>query len=247
MKLIRNDAYIKKNKTIGNIITFSSLGVLGLGLYFAFQKDMTMVMYSYICLIVGFLLTQFGMFYTNRFGRSPRYDEVLTEAFDKLRHEYTFYVHSTPVPMALLGPCGLWLPMPITATGEVSYEKGKWKQKGGGFLSRFMGQEGIGKPDREVAYATRDIEQLLSSKGIALEDQPEIKPVMIVMFKKTTVGDLTDAPYPVIPLEELKRYIRREDRENCTAPQSPEQIEAIKAALDTGLEPIDLKETKTPA
>jgi len=38
MKLVRNDQQIKRNKLIGNVMTFTSLGVLGLGLYFAFQK-----------------------------------------------------------------------------------------------------------------------------------------------------------------------------------------------------------------
>jgi len=82
MKLVRNDQQIKRNKLIGNVMTFTSLGVLGLGLYFAFQRDMSQILYSYVCLIVGFLLTQIGLNFVNRYGRSPRYDEILGSAFE---------------------------------------------------------------------------------------------------------------------------------------------------------------------
>ena len=37
MKLVRNEKSINRGKTIGKVLTFASLSVLGLGLYFAFK------------------------------------------------------------------------------------------------------------------------------------------------------------------------------------------------------------------
>ncbi len=48
MKLVRNEKHINRNKLIGKLVTFASLGILGLGLYFAFQKEGAMILYSYI-------------------------------------------------------------------------------------------------------------------------------------------------------------------------------------------------------
>ena len=171
MKLVRNEKSINRGKTIGKVLTFASLSVLGLGLYFAFKKEMSMILYSYACLIAGFLLTQIGLNFVNRYGRSPRYDEIVGAAFEKLRHEYTYYVYTAPVPMLLLGPCRIWLPIPVNATGEISYKDGKWVHKTRNFIQKFMGQDTVGKPDREVADASASLSKYLTEKGIPADSQ----------------------------------------------------------------------------
>ncbi|MEA4811090.1 MAG: hypothetical protein VB108_00795 [Anaerolineaceae bacterium] len=232
MKLVVNEPLIKQRKTLAQVLTFASLAVLGVGLFFAFQKDITKMYYSYIALILGFILSQVGMYFTTRFGRSPRFDEVVTHVIEKLRHEYSFYVYNSPTSMLLVGPSRIWLPIPLTASGEVSYENGKWKQKGGNALMKFMGQEGIGKPDKDFAMEERNLRAFMAYKGIPLEEQPEIKPVLISMMKTSKIGNVADAPLPVVELEELKRYIRRIDREEAANPISPEMFEKINQIFD---------------
>ncbi len=236
MKLVRNEKYINRNKKIGKILTFSSLSVLGLGLFFAFKRDMQgAIAYSYLCLVVGFILTQLGLNFVNRYGRSPRYDEILGTAFEKLRHEYTYYVYSSPLPMLLLGPCRIWLPIPVNATGEISYVDGKWVHKTKNRIQKMMGQDSVGKPDREVAEASASLSKFLIEKGIPADIHPELKPVMVVYLKETQLGDLSNPPYPVVELEDLKRYIRRMDREECADPISPEVAVKLQNALANGL------------
>ncbi len=236
MKLVRNEKHISRNKLIGRILTFTSLGILGLGLYFAFKKEMTLILYSYVCLIVGFILTQIGLNFVNRYGRSPRYDEVFGTAFQKLRHDYTYYVYTTPLPMLLLGPCRLWMPIPVNATGEISFVDGKWVHKTRNRIQKMMGQDSVGKPDREVAEASAALSKYLIEKGVPADLHPELKPIMVVYLKETQLGDVSKAPYPVVEMEDLKRYIRRMDREECADPISPETAEKLKQALANGLE-----------
>lgn len=237
MKLVRNEKHISRNKLIGKLLTFASLGILGLGLYFAFKPDITnAILYSYICLIVGFILTQIGLNFVNRYGRSPRYDEIFGTAFEKLRHEYTYYVYSTPLPMLLMGPCRIWMPIPVNATGEISFQNGKWVHKTRNRIQKMMGQDSVGKPDREVAEASAAFSKYLTEKGIPAEMHPELKPIMVVYLKETQLGDVSTAPYPVVEMEDLKRLIRRVDREECADPISPEMTAKLKAALANGIE-----------
>ncbi|HOE34731.1 MAG: hypothetical protein GX415_07355 [Chloroflexi bacterium] len=232
MKLVINEKLIKKNKTIGQVTTFASLAVLAVGLVFAFGKDMTRILYSYVALIVGFVLSQVGMYFSTRFGRSPRFDELFTGVFEKLRHDYTFYVFSSPVPYLLLGPCAIWVPIPLTASGKISYENGKWKQQGGNFMMKVFGQEGIGRPVQEINANTAMIRKYLAEKGIPEEEQPPIKHIMVVLMKNTMIGEISEAPIPVVNLEDLKRSIRRVDRDECEAPLTEEQIARLTAALN---------------
>ncbi len=231
MNIIRNDKLIKRNKTIGQICTYGSLIILIIGLVFAFGGDISRILWSYAALIVGFILSQIGMYFTNRFGRNPRFDEIFATAFEKLRSDYTFYVYSSPVPMLLIGPCHIWVPIPVTASGKISYVNGKWKQEGGNFMMKVFGQEGLGKPDREALADEEAIRSYLASKGIPEESQPPINHVLVVLMKNTKVGDVSEAPIPVVELPEIKRYIRRVDRESCETPLSEEQIEQLNAAL----------------
>ena len=233
MKLITNEKYIKKNKNIGMALFISTIAVLGVSAYFALTGDMTKVLYSWLGMFVGFSLTRVSMYYMNRFGREPRYDEVLADVFGKLRHEYTFFAFSSPVPYLLLGPCRLWLPILITSSGTISFENGKWKHSGVGMIKRFLGQESTVNPEREVADASNDIHKQLTKAGIPVEEQPKLQPILIVLLASTKLGDLEEAPYPVVPLPELKRFIRREDRENCEIEISKEDAEKLTKALST--------------
>ena len=232
MKLVINEKLIKKNKTIGQITTFASLAVLAIGLVFAFGKDMTRILYSYIALIIGFILSKLGMHFSSRFGRSPRFDELFKGAFEKLRHEYTFYVYSSPVPFLLLGPCAIWVPIPLTASGKISYEKGKWRQQGGNFMMKVFGQEGLGRPVQEESANTALIRKYLAEKGIPEEEQPPIKHIIVVLMKNTIVGEISEAPIPVVNLEDLKRSVRRVDRDECETPLTEEQLSRLTNVLD---------------
>lgn len=235
MKLVRNEKKIKQNKQIGNILTFTSLAVLGLGLYFAFQKNTTMIIYSYVCLIIGFILTQLGLGFVNRYGRSPRYDEIIGSSFAKLRHDYTYYVYTTELPMLLVSPCRIWMPIPITATGEISYANGKWVHKTKNKIQKLMGQDTVGKPEKEITFSLGVLKKYLMENGIPAEMQPEVKPIMVVYLKETILGDVSGAPCPVVELEDLKRYIRRVDREECADPIDADLLTKLKTALAHGL------------
>ena len=71
MKVITNPKLIKRNKKIGQITTLVALGILGLGLYVSFAKPENIAL-TFGALLVGFILTQIGVYYGNRWGRSPR-------------------------------------------------------------------------------------------------------------------------------------------------------------------------------
>lgn len=231
MKLVINEKYIQRNKNIGGAIFIINLLVLGIGAYFAFTRDMTKIYYSWFALIIGFALTRISMYFMNRFGRTPRYDEALTEVFGKLRHNYTFFVYSSPAPHLLLGPCRIWLPILVTSSGKISYENEKWKHSGVGIFQRLTGQETLVNPEQEVAEASKKIQEQMVKHGIPYNQQPTLQPVIVLLMARTTIGNLDNAPYSVVPLPELKRFIRKKDRLDCANEISPEENEKLIEAL----------------
>ncbi len=77
MYIISNDRLIRRNNRLGLIATFTGLAVLGIGMYISFTKP-KLISVSMLALLLGFILSQVGIYYSNRWGRSPRPDEVLS-------------------------------------------------------------------------------------------------------------------------------------------------------------------------
>ena len=236
MKTVINQKLINRNKKLSMVLFFASMGVLIFGAYLAWpgKTNVSRTLYSWIALMIGFILTRISIYFTSRFGQTPRYDEVIGQTIEKLRSEYTYFVYSTPVPMLLLGPCRLWLPILVTSSGTINFIDGKWKHTGVGFLKRFMGQEAIADPQKDAEEAITQIQKQLELQGVPLEEQPQIQPVVLIMLKNTSIGEVKDAPCPVMLINDFKRFIRKMDREQCETPLTPEETERVTAALTAG-------------
>lgn len=229
MRLIINEKKIKRNKKIAGALTIASLAVLGTGLFFAFKSDM--ILWSYVALIVGFVLTQISMYYSSRFSRSPRYDEVMHKALETIRGDYSFYVYTTTVPNLLLGPNKFYALHPIVTPGTISYVNGKWREKGRGILMRIIGQENLGNPERELAIQIQGLQDKLNENGLVYSEQPPIVPLLVLLTDKTVIGEMEDAPIQHVKINELKRTIRRFDREDPEGVIPEEKMEQIKSIL----------------
>jgi hypothetical protein len=213
MKIIKNETLIKRNGRIGQWTSLGALGVLGIGMYLSFQRP-DLFVFSIGALIVGFLMTQVGMYFSNRWGRSPRPDEQLDAALKGLPGDMTIYHYMTPVPHLLVGSAGLWIFQIYHQRGKVTYYKNRWRLSGGGFMQSYMtifGQEGIGRPDGEI---TNDIEVLKKyfAKKLDGSEIPEIRAALIFTNEQIEI-DNTNAPLPVMKLKQLKDFIRQKAKD----------------------------------
>jgi len=228
MKTEINEKLIKRNKTIGNVMSIGGIAILAAGLILNFNPTPQRTLISFGALIVGFIVAQISTTYVTRFARSPRMDEVIAENLSKLNNDYTFYVYTGPIPMLLVGPSGLWIPIPVVASGEISYDK-KWRQRGGSFFLKMFGQENIGRPSIEVESNERQLSTFLQ-KHLDEEEIPLINSVLVSMHPKAVIGDVENAPIPIVETSTLRRFIRKIDRKEAT--QIPAKtLEKIHKAL----------------
>ncbi len=228
MKIVKNETLIERNGKIGNWLSLGSLVILGTGMYISFSRPEWFT-YSLICLVVGFALTQIGMYMGNRWGRSPRRDERLDAALKGMHSEFVLYHYIGPVAHTLVGPAGLWIILPYQQAGTASYTKNRWKIKGGGFMQGYMrlfGQEGIGRPDLEAESETATLRKFLEKKMDG-ETIPEIK-VVIVFINELAQVEAGESPLPAMKLKELKEFLRTESK---TRKLTSAQIQKIASAL----------------
>lgn len=218
MNLIIDEKLIKRNKTIGNVLSIGGIAILGVGLVLNFSPTTVKTLISFGALIVGFIVSQISTHYVSRFGRSPRLDEIVSENLNKLGNEYSLYVYSTPVPMLLVGPGGLWIPVPNAASGEIYFDK-KWKQKGGSALMKLSGHESIGKPELDVAENEKNILKVLS-EHFKEDEMPPINSAIVLVHPEAKIGDIENAPTLIFKANALRRKIKKFDRDaGVTLPQ----------------------------
>lgn len=210
MKQITNDKLITRNKKIGNITSILGIAILIGGLILNIKPDPTRTILSLGALIVGFVIAQISTFFVTRFGRSPRFDEIIASNLSKLNNEYTFFVYTSPVPMLLTSPHGIWIPVPVSVGGEIYYD-GKWRQKGGNVMLKIFGQENLSKPEKDVAAREAQIRKFLED-NLGMDSIPPINNVLVSLHPKAIIGNVEDAPTPIVEVEALRRTIRKVDR-----------------------------------
>ena len=234
MKIIRNDRLIRRNSRIGGAATLIGLALLVGGMIVTFAIPSLLAL-SWLFLLAGFMVSQMGVYYGGKFGRSPRPDELLDRSLKGMDERYTIYHYIGPVPHLLIGPAGLWILLPRNQNGKIVYTKGRWRQTKTGCLQaylRFFAQEGIGRPDLDIPVETQSLIKYFNKN----QPEMEIPPIQtaLVFTNENTELDLDDAPTPSLPAKELKEFIRKKAKEQSF---SMTKVKEITAGLEKDLPP----------
>jgi hypothetical protein len=230
MKIIKNEKLIERNGKIGQYVSLGALVVLGGGMYLSFSKP-ELFTYSIICLVVGFIMTQVGMYMGSRWGRSPRPDEKFDSGLKGLHSDFNMYHYTSPVSHLLIGPSGVWVLLPYHQRGTVFYEKNRWKMKGGGFLQTYMrifGQENLGRPELDAEHEVLTLKKFFAKK-LDESDIPEIKPVLVFTTEEVEL-DPGESPIAAMKLKQLKEFMRQGGKNRAL---SNEQIKTLTDALES--------------
>ena len=226
MKIASNTKLITRNSNIGRYTTFASLAVLGVGLYISFTSPEAFS-WSLGALVIGFLLSQVGLTYSSKFGKSPRPDESLTQALKGLEDKFTLYHYESPTNHLLVGPAGVWVLLPYFQAGTIRYNaaKNRWTQKGGNFFLKMFGQENLGRPDTEIQYGINETRKFLE-KQLPGTELPEIRAALLFFNEKTELA-VEGAPYPAIKADKAKDFFRKRVKDMGIAPDLLAKILAV--------------------
>ncbi len=230
MRVFSNDKLIKRNNKIGQITSISSLAILAIGMFYSFKDtEGKYFALTFSSLIIGFILFQIGNFFLNRWGKSPRPDEIITQSLKGLDDKYSLYHYTTDIPHLLVGPAGVISFLPYNQAGQLVFDKSKnqWKQIGGNFFLKVFGQEGFGKPLNEAQFTVEETEKYLLKLGFCKD---KIAPIAIFVFtndKATVSGE--GSPVLFATSEKLKDIVRKKAKETNFA------YEPVVQLIDTKL------------
>ena len=226
MNIATNEPLVKRNTRIAQVTMIGGLAVLAGGMFISFRMPERFTL-SLAALMVGFLLSQIGIYYSNRWARRPRPDEVINKALKGLDGRHTMYHYIAPVSHLLIGPSGVWIIMPMHQAGKISYTKGRWKQRGGNFYMKIFAQESLGRPDLEVASEVETIEKFLKQKLGEDSKIPDIQVALVFINPKAEIlvnGDV-EAPAYTVKADNLKDLVRKKGKQKSISPETARQIQ----------------------
>lgn len=214
MNIVNNEKLINRNKKISQIILYAALGLLVVGIFWSISNPTSsQVTFSYIILIPAYILVQISIYMTNRWGRSPRPDEILEQSLKGLDDKYTLYNFSTGVPHMLVGPSGIQILKPFHHYGEIRYDtdKEKYVQEGGpNFIGKLFAQESLPNITRENKLLKTDLEKYFKKMSASPFDEPEI---INVFYSEKADVNARSAPNLTLHADKLKDSIRKKAKQ----------------------------------
>lgn len=229
MKIIRNDKLIKRNAKISQYVLIAALTTLVIGIYFTITKsDPEEIGWAYLFLIPSYILVQISIAMGNRWSRSPRPDEIVTQSLKGLDNQYSLYIFTTPVPHLLISPAGIWIIKTYHQSGKIflNEKKNILKQRGGGnFFTRIFASEGIGNVVKDSQELKSRVEKYFLKQEIT--NTPEIKAVN-VFISPDVVIDVPAFAEAITTPDKLKDFLRRTAKQ---VNMNPEEIEKLTQEL----------------
>ncbi|UCH59000.1 MAG: hypothetical protein JSV61_12380 [Anaerolineales bacterium] len=231
MKIVTNERLIRRNTRIAQIASFSGLLVLISGLIISFTRQ-ELISISFAALLVGFLLSQVGIYFTNRWGRRPRPDELLNQALKGFDNKYSIYHYITPASHLFVGPAGIWVILTRHQRGTISYSKGRWRMKGGGIIQsylRIFAQENLGRPDLELMNEVSNIQKYLGER-LPDGNVPPIDTVLVFLNDNAEIiiSDEDNPAAPTLKINKLKEFLRKAAKRK---PVSTDKVNEIQEML----------------
>lgn len=209
MQSIINETRIARGARVGKIATFAGLGFLVVGLIVSLTLQATgLIWVSFICLLLGILVSSVGTMNMNRWVREPRADQALAQGLKGFDDRYRLYSHFLPAPHVLLGPPGLFVLTAMGQDGVIRYDGRKFRRDfSAARLLRFMADEGLGKPFSDADSQVRAMQKLLDEQGVG--EGVEIQNV-VVFYNPRAQLTISDPPRPVVTQKALKKALRRQ-------------------------------------
>lgn len=210
MRISNNNGLIQRNKKISQIVLYSALGLLTLSFLWSLTNAQeTSLSTSYLILIPSYVLVQVAIYMANRWGRSPRPDEIVVSSLKGLNNQYSLYNYSAGVSHLLISPAGIWIIKPYHQAGLITYnpDKKRYEQKGGGnFIIKLFAQEGIPNIERESEKALSDYHKYLNANNIDIDLEPKI--VNLFYSDKAEIR-ANSAPNLTLPAGKFKEHLRK--------------------------------------
>lgn len=233
MRVVINEAQIKRNRQISHIMFFISLAGMGVGFYYTWTSDPSSSANQISCFILPILmlLTLTSVRMANNWIREPRPKDVLAESLKGLGKKYTIFHYLLPAPHVLIGPEGVFAITTVWQEGHFHIEGKRWRGNEG-FGRRLLGflrQDLVGNPFTDAVFYTQQLQKVVDR--VAPDRGIEVQPLVVLINPNAEF----EAEEPLFPL----LYADTKQKPNLRDYLKERSAQAHKSLTEEELDKID--------
>ncbi len=235
MQVYCNEKYVHNRARLGRYASFGGLGVLLVGLIITWTAGPEGLTLSFLALVLGFILSQVGLYYANRFGRPERPDQVLAKSLKGFDDRYNLFQYTSPAGNVLVTPSACFAIAVKMQRGTIRYENGKWKHmRGFRSILLWLGSDSLGNPSKEAAIEVDNLRRYVAKKlpGVEVPIQP-----LIVFGNPTAELDASGSPVPAVHYKKLKDWLRGPGKSGALGATEREQLIELLSPPEAIIQP----------
>lgn len=229
MKIYIDNKAVKRNSIIGKILRWTSLGCMLIGLMAVFSQEVaenpSLFMIFFSIMLVGVVISSISSYFTTRFGKSPRPDELIDKAFKGLDDRFHLFHYQCSIPHLLICPAGVWSVTPTFVDGEIVFneKKSNWEHKKNSLINRFLSKEYFPNPVSDLKLSKKEFDKFLKMNQI--NQNVEIKSLIILMNKsvENVENNETDSIL-ILPIDKVKDKFRKLLKNNTLSVEFSESL-----------------------
>lgn len=229
MKIYIDNKAVKRNSIIGKILRWTSLGCMLIGLMAVFSQEVaenpSLFMIFFSIMLVGVVISSISSYFTTRFGKSPRPDELIDKAFKGLDDRFHLFHYQYSIPHLLICPAGVWSVTPTFVDGEIVFneKKSNWEHKKNSLINRFLSKEYFPNPVSDLKLSKKEFDKFLKMNQI--NQNVEIKSLIILMNKsvENVENNETDSIL-ILPIDKVKDKFRKLLKNNTLSVEFSESL-----------------------
>jgi hypothetical protein len=228
MQTVTNTQLVESRGKWGKRLPWVGMAFLFGAVFMPFREEL--IPWSWPVMVFGFIVTNIGMFYFNRYVRPPLPPDILDKELKGLDNRYRLFNYLGPTDHVLITPTAILAITIRRMGGDIRCKGEKWSMTTG-LLSklRFFSEDQLGNPSYDLL---RDMSKVRKLMEAGLPDVEGEKPVPVggFVFFSNPDAKLTieDPSVRVLNTKNMKDYLRK----LATGERlSPARAEAIAKVL----------------
>jgi hypothetical protein len=211
MRVIVNEAIVEERVGMARRAVTIGLMLLIAATLLSFTRRFVLLAYG--LLLPGLIVINWGTRTAGKWLRKPRVDQTLAKALKGLGRGHRLYSYLLPAEHVIISPTGLFILKVKLQDGKISCHGEKWHRRFTlGLLLRLLSEERLGNPSKQARSETEQVRHFVTSHlpDIDVSMQP-----VVVFANPRAQLDVTEPTVPVMPLPDLKAYLRRSAEEKA--------------------------------
>ncbi|MDP3046937.1 MAG: hypothetical protein Q8O07_05605 [Chloroflexota bacterium] len=209
MQTVTNTRLVESRGKWGKRLTWIGLFFLFGAVFMPFRPEL--VPWSWPVMIFGFVVTNLGMFYFNRYVRPPLPQDILDKELKGLDNRYRLFNYLGPVEHVLITPTGVLAITIRRMSGDIRCRGEKWSMKTGLLNKlRFFSEDQLGNPSYDLRRDVSKVQNLLESRLPAADGEKPVPIGGFVFFSNPDANlSIEDASVRVLNTKNMKDYLRK--------------------------------------